>query len=280
MFRGEPEYAKDIELLLAARNRGVGAGPITDLSLTQVLPFEITNVCNLSGEHCGLCPAGDPNRYGTLDTSRPITDDLIVDCVKQSLEMGFRGEIMWHYYNEPFLAWPRLKPLMQRIKAEWPAARFGCFTNGTSFPNDLSELSVFDDMWVSNYARCDWHAILTPHVKRLRVTDGILDQRMTPMDYDEWRGCLRPFHEVIIDYYGNGHFCCGDWKGEERIGNVWDQGFKHVASEYIHILNLVRQPTMPVDSPAICRRCRLRCGMPNDSVPDVSRDAIQFLFGR
>lgn len=279
MFRGEPEYAKDINLLRRARRRGIGSAPITDLSLTQVLPFEITNICNLSTKHCALCPAGDPGRYGTLDTSRPITDDIIVECVKQARDMGFRGELMWHYYNEPFLAWPRLRLLIQRIKQDWPAARFGCFTNGTSFPYDLSELSILDDLWVSNYAQQDWHTLLGPYVKHLRVPDGILDQRMTPMDYDEWRGCLRPFHEVIIDYYGNGHFCCGDWRGEERLGNVWDEGFRHIVDQYLRILNLVRQPIMPNDSPAVCRRCRLRCGRPNDSVPDVSRDAIKYLFG-
>lgn len=118
---------------------------------TQFLIFEIGPDCNLACQHRERCPSGDPDRYGRLDTSELLGDDQIINSVKVAHELGFKGLIGWHYYNEPTLYWDRLTRLTNAIRGKVPAARFILWTNGTSLPNDLSELSVFTQMWVSNY---------------------------------------------------------------------------------------------------------------------------------
>lgn len=268
----------DVEnpLSLNKRKQEEAAG-VQGLSLTQFLVFEICRACNLCQKHSAHCPSADQDRYGRLDTSNELTDEVIVQSIREARQMGFRGEIAWHYYNEPMLAWDRLRPLMATIRQQWPDQRFALWTNGTSFPADLSELAIFDDVWVSNYENKPWSTILGPHVKRLHVLNGQLDGRKRPAERASDASCLRPYNELIIDHYGNGHLCCADWRGEVWLGNVFRDGFAAVAAQYLGVRDTVRQKPLPSNAPAACRLCRVRQSHVGDLVTDVAEATRQAL---
>lgn len=228
---------------------------------TQFLVFEITDQCNLAEAHKHRCPVALPDRYGTLDTSRPLTDDLIVECVRTAYQkLGFQGHVAWHYYCEPLLCWPRLRPLMARIVAEVPAAKFLLWTNGTlldSMPTE--ELTAFDSIVITNYFGRDFRPLSEqiPEVN-IRVLRAGLDDRAECRLQPGNARCLRQFVELIIDHYGNGHLCCMDFRGQCRLGNVWDDGFEQVVLNFLEVRDMVSTAPMPPEAPEVCRTCSHR----------------------
>jgi hypothetical protein len=228
------------------------------LSLEQFLVFEISPDCNLSGGHAPACPSGNPLRWAKVDTSRPIANDLIVDCCRQAYdEMGFRGQVAWHYYCEPMLAWDRLRELMPRIKEEVPDARFCLWTNGTRMPADLSELKIFDTIWVSNYRRTKWD-FLRQHVADMHVLGGVFDTRTDGSTRISGSRCLRPFNEFILDHYGNGRLCCMDWRAKVPLGNVWEVRLRSIVERFVAIRNKIMWTPIDENAPAVCRACAYR----------------------
>jgi hypothetical protein len=147
------------------------------LSLEQFLIFEISPHCNLSREHAPACPSGNPLRWAGVETAWPLSDDIILDCCRQAYQdLGFCGQVAWHYYCEPMLEWDRLWRLIPRIKRAIPDAAFCLWTNGTRMPADLAELAIFDSVWISNYGGKSWTA-LKLHVADIHVLSGRLDDR-------------------------------------------------------------------------------------------------------
>lgn len=249
----------------------IGKKPDDEFAMTQFLCFELGRKCNMDKQHEGKCPSIDADRYGDMDVSRLIDDDTIVEFAKYAYDSGFTGEVAWHYYNEPLVQWRRMKALMERIKAEVPQARFCLWTNGTLIGRMVQpeELSVFEDVWVSNYAGVDWQEILGKHVKRVHVLDGRLDGRRDPLSRDNMTGCMRPYNEFILDNYGNCHLCCADWKGTTNLGNVFVNGFDGVAGRFFEMRRQVRKNPMPGDVPELCKRCTIREVRPGCLVPYV-----------
>jgi hypothetical protein len=252
----------------------------TGLAYTQFISFEIGRVCNLAEAHRGCCPSADFNRYGRLDTSSSLSDDVIVDCIRSAYDMGFHGQIAFHYYNEPMLSWGRLKSLIARIQQEVADARFCLWTNGTILPDDISELSVFSSIWVSNYAGRDWKAILKATGSDIQVMDGRLDARKTIRQRVDNGPCVRPFNELVVDHYGNGHLCCADWRGEIHLGNVQSDGFESVVDQYLTLREQISMPTLPEDAPVLCRVCALKMRDIFELVPAVAEDAKKLLGSR
>ena len=160
----------------------------------QLLVFEITRGCNLAGEHAGRCPISDPARWKNLDTSRPMTDDLICQCARIAYqELGFCGCVAWHYYNEPTLDLPRLTRLQERIRGESPQAKFYLFTNGVGLPTDLAELRKTDYIWITNYFHRDWYWLTNEHPgARVQPYTG-LDNRLR-MPSSEQQAMLAAVH--------------------------------------------------------------------------------------
>lgn len=256
-------FLPDLQLAMGLENLAPkitkGCLPMkTGLVYTQFLTFEIGRVCNLAQAHKGACPSADVNRYGRLNTSRQLHDGSIVDCAVAAYDMGFKGQIAFHYYNEPMLSWDRIKALVPRIKEKVPDAQFCLWTNGTILPDRISDLSIFSSIWVSNYAGRDWKTILAPTGAEIHIQDGKLDGRKESLSRANDRRCLRPYNELVIDAYGNGHLCCADWRGEIHLGNVITEGFSAVADQYLLLRNQVAKDPLPKDAPAFCRLCPLR----------------------
>jgi hypothetical protein len=253
----------------------------------QFIGFEIARACNRANEHCGACPSADHDRYGSLDTSTPLDDDTILDCIQYAYNNGFCGHIVWHYYNEPLLSWKRLKPLILRIREAIPQSLFTLWTNGdmirrpweepqtdamaiarTSSGIDPVELSLFHTCWVSNYAKIDW-SFLNPYFTRLITLSGSLDGRkQSTITFRRFR-CLRPFNELILDCYGNAHLCCADWKGTTELGNVFKDGYKKLVAAYAAMRDLVARQPMPKNCPDICKTCKIKESLIGQLVPEL-----------
>jgi hypothetical protein len=253
---------------------------------TQYLIFELGSKCNLDKEHWGRCPSGDPDRYGALDTSRELTDSMILQTAEEAHNLGFTGRIGFHYYNEPSTQWDRLLDLKQRIENSIPSQTFVLWTNGLNL-HRLEQAPAdskphFTDIVISNYFKKDWSWV-APYCDRLEIGNGLLDGRKWPIRQDSNTMCLRPFNEMIFDNYGNAHLCCADWQGTSNLGSLHKEPFRDIAVRFLQIrMALV---ALTVDNterssiiPALCARCRIKQIGISGLVPEVSQRISQELF--
>ncbi len=238
------------------------------MKYTQFLTFEICKDCNLAAEH-KRCPSADPRRWESTEGSIRLTDEAILGCAVDAYRNhGFRGNIAWHYYNEPMLQWDRIRPLITAIMGHAPQARFTLWTNGTLLTRETPGLDLLDQIWVSNYQQRDW-SWLRDRVPRVVILDGRLDGRLGKLSTPSETPCLRPFNELVIDHYGNGRLCCMDWRGQAKLGNVFGDGFGIVVKNYRELRAMVAtQPWSPA-VPDVCRYCIGRQSHIADLVPSV-----------
>lgn len=225
------------------------------MELTQFLIFEIAPTCPMWKRH-PWCPSGQASRWEKSAGRRPVTDDQIVEIVREAYILhGFRGLVGWHYYCEPLAEWARLKPLMARIRAGVPEARFVLWTNGQDVPEDLP--GQFDQVHVTNYEQRSLRVKeLVPQARIWAPTpDRRLNARLTPPDRAP---CLRPFVEMVMDFYGNIHACCYDWRGDVPLGNVHDAPFAWLVQRWQGFRDLVAGPQMADGAPDRCLRCPQR----------------------
>jgi hypothetical protein len=243
---------------------------------TQFLVFEIGRKCNYAGYHAGMCPSGEATRYGRLDTSTPMTDDQIVESAAMAYgELGFVGLVGFHFYNEPCLYFDRISTVFGRILDAVPEARAVLWTNGTRLPDELDRLRIFEQIWVTDYLQHDW-TFLERYVPVVNVVPDNLDHRNQGHAAVDDRRCLRMFNELILDYYGNGHICCIDFRGDCYLGNIHREGFAEIAKQFLTVRDQVIQYPMPVTAPAVCRLCAVRLPEVGRLVPEVWRAAQQY----
>lgn len=230
-----------------------------ELRYLQALDFEISLGCPFAGLHDGICPVSDPRRWDHLDTSQPLNDVQILNaCHIAYHRLGFRGWVLWHYFNDPLDGLDRLKHLIPQIKALVPEARFGLFTNGARLPKDLSRLLIFDQIWLRNYLGRDFSAVQAAHPAVLIDPAPVLDARMsTPPRLNNQRRCRRMWDEMVFDYYGHGHICTGDWRGEVTIGNLYTVPFETIVANYLAVRAAISQQPMAPNAPAFCQNCAL-----------------------
>jgi hypothetical protein len=226
----------------------------------QFLDFELGTGCNLSKLHTA-CPANKPSvRFEHLDATKAMTDDQILAVAKAAYtKHGFHGYVGWHYYNEPLLYAKRMWPLMEKLKAKVPKARFVLWTNGELLPENLEDLKAFSQIWISNYFHKDFSAVQAL-VPRTHILGGDLDTRLVMPRMYHTAPCLRPYVELIFDYYGNAHICCMDWKGKASPGNIHKQPLEAIVAEMQRIRRTVSGTIMTADAPAVCKTCELRFG--------------------
>lgn len=234
------------------------------MKYTQFFVMEIGKGCNLAEKH-EKCPSGYPGRWANVNTDHSLTVDVMVGLAHDAHASGFRGNIAFHYYNEPTLDWGHLMNVIRRIKKAIPGQKFTLWTNGTLLePTD--ELREFDQIWVSNYDGVDY-CWLNNYVDRVTILGGGLDQRLTILDEQNQTRCFRPFNELVIDYHGNGRLCCMDWRGQYQLGNVFTDGFAEIVRRYQDARKLVANPG--VWFPKVCRFCVSRQNHIANLVPAV-----------
>ena len=230
------------------------------LRLVQLLEFELGTGCNLGGDH-SKCPNCHID-CRAFECSHTLDDDTIVRlAVEAYRDLGFTGLIGWAYYNEPLLCEQRMFVLMERIKAEAPAARFILWTNGMLIPEDCEQYRQFSQIVISGYndEGRRGHEWLAAKGINARLADNpALDDRLLDLEpADPTAPCLRPFTEFIIDNYGNTYLCCYDWRGRATFGNVLADGadFAAIAQRWRDQLPSIAGPCMTDDAPDACRKC-------------------------
>jgi len=236
------------------------------LRFLQSLSFEINIGCPLAKLHEGICPIGDRGRYDHVRApSRRITIEDVRDCAKAAYgELGFRGWIQWHYYNDPGLMLREIAAAIPGLREAVPGIRIGLYTSGVMFgrePADLEPLRLFDGVWLRDYTgHRDWVKELVDFPNVRVDTAPVLDKRMStpPADEPMPTRCRRCWDELCIDHFGYGHVCTGDWRRRVDIGNLWDgRGFVEICERFNTVRDLICQEPMPPEAPEFCRRCRL-----------------------
>ena len=237
------------------------------LNNLQYLSIEIGEMCNLANIH-ETCPANTR----TIDKScGMLTDDDIINVIKDVYENGFRGEVGFHYFNEPLIYIDRIKDIINAC----PFAKFILWTNGTLIKDNTIEnehLNLFNNIVISNYgdsARYGFYLGLQetfPQISRIinyASQHENMDDRLeiyTNLPTNKY-GCCRPFTiEMPIDCYGNVHLCCRDWGNSTKIGNVKKQPLSKIvdSSLFYGIKDSLHRPLLDLDNcPDVCKKCDL-----------------------
>jgi len=240
------------------------------MNRTQFVSIEIGTGCNLGKEHT-KCPNMDPARWANVDTSRALTDEKILDVVREMYSRhGFTGAIAWHYYNEPLLYRDRMLSLMERIKAEIPASRFALWTNGELIEANCDWIKAFEYVWITDY-RGQGFRHVKRRVRKTKVMRWGLDGRKEPQGEESLGACGRMYSEFVIDHFGNVHICCIDWARNVDLGNVWDRSLAAIVEQWQKIRALVSGPEMDKEAPEFCRRCTCRHAHVASLIPSIAQ---------
>lgn len=234
-----------------------------NLSRLKYLAFEINDECPLTSLHLE-CPRNS-NRWQNSENDVPITLGDMISFYMYCSRRGFNGLVNVHYYNEPLATKQRLLNLVDAL----PEAKFSLWTNGVYLsPNSRrnSFLKKFTDVMVTIYPHSNLRALANlklnyPHV---RFQTANLDARrndVNPQFNPHITRCNRPWWELIVDYYGNGHVCCGDWKGEIKIGNIKTDDYDVFIRSWEKVVTSLSK-TWNAESfsslPRICQVCTTR----------------------
>lgn len=192
------------------------------LQRLKYLAFEINDLCPLTGVHKECPRNADPPRWAEHSQEHPIDNDLIESYLGFALEYGFDGMVNLHYYNEPMATPHRIIDLMDRLDAKW-----SIWTNGVCVDRAKEIFSRCADVMITIYPETkvgslqDLGILEMPNVRVQRANlDGRIREDIEPRWHPRITRCNRLDWELIIDYYGNGHICCGDWRAEIWIGNA------------------------------------------------------------
>lgn len=208
------------------------------------LSLEVGDSCNLENEH-PWCPSGRDRfprmQYGSLDA------DKMLDVIDDAVRLGFAGYVGFHFYNEPLLRRDVIREVIERSDYD----RFMLWTNGILLTQDDADL--FEWVVVTRYNGYDYSHlddIKHPNISVYpEAPDGRGDIYGNPAKLRV--NCWRQQVEIPIDYYGNVHLCCQDWRG--FVGNVF-----HIPLEAI--MRRFREQRISLmsdglDVPRVCRKC-------------------------
>ncbi len=223
-----------------------------DLHFLKHLAFEINDECQLTNLH-KECPRNTRKLIGN-----PLETKDIIGFLHHCINRGFDGLVNVHYYNEPLLSKDKLIEIIEAV----PEAKYSLWTNGINLSiEDKFLIKRFTDVMVTIYPETNTTAlnILSDTCKNIRFQQGALDGRIQQIEGNNIERCGRPNWELIVDYCGKGHVCCGDWQSEMYIGDIRD-GYDKFLSRW----NLWRKQLLNHDFPNICKMCFAR-------TPEMSR---------
>lgn len=241
-------------------------------SMLQIVSVELGVGCNLSDEH-PQCPNSlGVDRYASMPTASLLTDHDIIQLYTELSHLGFGGWVNFSFYNEPLLQINRLLALIPRIQSVLPSSPLMLITNGVLLPTDLTPLTVFQGIWVTDYGD-NW----TPSPRRLSelrqllgegtwpreeqprglfVSPGRLDRRLKgPGKERRERPCVLPFKDLAFDAFGRAHICCVDWRGNVALGDARD-GLVPLLTRWEQVVRTIAGTHMTDDAPPTCVRCR------------------------
>jgi len=242
-----------------------------ELRNLRYLAFEINNECPLTKIH-KECPRNH-DRFPNPVYVPPIGPVEIAECANFAIDNGFDGWINIHYYNEPLATIDVAEEVMNLI----PRGKFSLWTNGL-YMKQASDafLNRFVHIMVTIYPETpvdQLERVMGPNhtnvVFQRANLDGRAREDITPRFNPRITRCNRPDWELIIDYYGEGHFCCGDWRAEIEIGNIqvdkletffdkWVYKKRKLARVLSHVTPASFEKGNDGEIPDVCKLCLTR----------------------
>jgi len=242
-----------------------------ELSGLKYLAFEINDNCPLTAVH-KECPR-NCDRFPSPVYVPPIGPVEIAEAANFAIDHGFDGWINVHYYNEP-LATPAI---LQTVLMTVPRGKFSLWTNGL-YLKDVSDafLKQFVHVMVTIYPETpvdQLERLMGPDHTNVTFQRANLDGRaredITPRFNPHITSCNRLDWEFIVDYYGEGHICCGDWRAEIEIGNIQVDRLEIFFDKWIYakrklrrVLSKITQSSFEKGSdteiPDVCKLCLTR----------------------
>lgn len=227
------------------------------LGNVKILSIEIGDKCNLSHIH-NKCPISKRIYKNKI---KKLTKEKIIEIIDEAAELGFKGHIAFHYYNEPLL----YKEEMKEIILCRPHKKYLLWTNGLLLDEQIENngiLTLFEDTVITCYQpkKMKFFEKLAKYYRNVHIVSWELDDRLGVYEQTELckENCQRAMFEFPIDYYGNVHLCCEDWNNEYELGNVNEYSLK----EIVNSLEYIKTQKMNTDSgldyemcPEICKKC-------------------------
>ena len=249
------------------------------MRFTSYLILEACKSCNLGKVH-KECPNLHPERYSHVEHNKGVNDAKFVEVAKEMHEKhGFRGRIGFHYYGDPLCSEVRLWRLMDAIDVAVPGARYTLWTNGTRWPKKPDNLVRFEEVHLTDYQLPDYPvdtAAWKEVVPRIQFHHWNLDNRITAISQTLHHPCRRMFTEFIVDFYGNVHLCCYDWKGLGSPGNVHTSSVAELVEKWQAIRVTISGNAMKPEAPKACLECGMRSAGITRFVPEIANDAEKY----
>jgi len=231
-----------------------------NLSFLETINFEINDECNLTNVH-KRCPR-NADRWKKLGRERPTSDEEFINFVKYCIDAEFGRRISPWYYNEPLSTPGRLTSLMDAL----PECKFNLWTNGTLLKGNEGILRRMDWIMVTRYKETDIKtlgSLMEDSRYNIVSKRGILDDRINediePHFKDKRTHCPKNTgSDIHIDYYGNLHICCMDWRGEIEIGNIQDDSPETLINKWNELrlgLDYSWNEKTFADIPHVCQLC-------------------------
>lgn len=235
------------------------------LPLFERLDIESHSYCNRS---CWFCPRTYDRTGAYLDgEGRPIHAEMpterILNLLDQALEMGFRGQVAFHFYCEPLL--DRRNPQLAQ-EARRRGMKPYLHTNGDPLRGDEALCRTVDEVydyvvvglydyqndeqleqaqayWRTKLPRVDLRfCAIGPRGAKAARSMGIprtlvpTDRRMSIPDLVyENAPCRRPMLRLIVRYDGEMCGCCEDTGGAFGLGNVFETGLRESWYSETHV---------------------------------------------
>lgn len=238
------------------------------LQYNQFFIVELGSHCNLGKIH-DKCPT---SKRIKKDTN--LDDEKIIQLVTEAYtELGFKGYVGFHYYNEPMLQWERMLGLIAKIRENIPTSRFVLWTNGTVLIDDKR----FDDIEfvvVTNYANKPHEVYSKIYRNELLVIKENFDNRIAYEGYGNSSPCTRTFIEFIVDCWGDVRMCCQDWEGRIIIGNVYDKPLKELVEKKLELsLAIARRIS---SNNEVCFNCNGRASYSGHD-KEIDKKTLEFI---
>lgn len=228
-----------------------------NLEKVKIMSIEIGENCNLAHIH-SKCPI---NKRKYKNKKKRLTIKKIIEIIDQAIELGFKGYIAFHYYNEPLL----YKEKIEKIVLCRPNEKYLLWTNGMLLNEQIEKndiLNLFESTVISCYEpeKMNFFRNIAKHYHNVHIVSWDLDDRLSvyeqPPIHNE--NCQRAIFEFCVDFYGNVHLCCEDWNNDYELGNVNECDLKEIvnSSSYINTQRMNTKDGLDCKiCPEICRRC-------------------------
>ena len=191
------------------------------LENVQTLALEIGPICNMAKAH-PWCPSGHPDRYRAHASSPPASRYDRLRFIQSCFRAGFHGHLAFHLYNEPMLEYEAVVELA-RIAKTITGIPSVIWTNGTDY--DKIDRALFRVVRTDYSGTGGDDATPYEHDDRIEIYRQPLCPRPAP--------CYRPAEiELPVDYYGDVHLCCADWRGTVFVGNIKHDNHEDIIAEF------------------------------------------------